>query len=733
MKSTNLKRSLVAMAVLCPLILSANEDQNITQLGQMTVSASRIAQDVNDVASTVVVIDAEAMEEQGVTDIKDLMRYEADTSVRFQANRGSTAFYATGRGGNEGINIRGLEGNQVLLQTDGIRLPMSYGSGPFFAGRGDYIDMDAYKTVEILKGASSTMYGSGGLAGTVSFMTKDPEDLLTLGNPYQSSVKFGYASADDSYSITPTFAARVGAFEGMVLGSFKRGHETKTQGENDAPNYTRTTNNPSDNASDYLLGKIVYKVGSNHKVKLTAEHLERTIDTDLLSLMQDPMYTTTIDSTTNTEIDRTMVKVDYEYDDSRNPFFQKMRTSLYKQDTENSQYGDEVKSAVSSGWLTRWRDNSYTEETLGGSLLFESNFGTTVENRLIYGADVSMAEVAVMNDGANLTAAGIAHSSYAPKKNFPDTDYDLYGIFVQDEISYGKLSVIPGLRFDGFKLTPHADALYQVNNSVAPTALSDSELSPKLGFIWKETPLLNLYTQYAHGFRAPTPWTVNGGTTNLGSNYMSIGNPNLLPETSNSYEIGMRGGDKQFTYNIAGFYSDYENFIASNQNVGGSGTPGDPTIYKSINLNDVKIHGYEIRGGWNVTDIWKLSSSYAQTWGSSKSNGVKENLNTIEPSKWINGIHYNDGKISGQMMYTHVEERDNPTSTLASSEKYDVVDVMGSYEVNKNISFTVGIFNLFDSKYFNWADVRDISKTSNVLDVYSQPGRNVTASLKVQF
>ena len=53
--------------------------------------------------------------------------------------------------------------------------------------------------------------------------------------------------------------------------------------------------------------------------------------------------------------------------------------------------------------------------------------------------------------------------------------------------------------------------------------------------------------------------------------------------------------------------------------------------------------------------------------------------------------------------------------------------------INKNISFTVGIFNLFDSKYFNWADVRDISKTSNVLDVYSQPGRNVTASLKVQF
>lgn len=739
MKLSKLHYSFAAIMALNSIGLSADNtfinDQNMTQLGKMTVSASRIEQEINDTASNVVVIDTDQIEMQGANDIKDLMRYEPDISVRFQPNRGSTAYYNTGRGGNEGINIRGLEGNQVLLQTDGVALPMSYGSGPFFSGRGDYIDMDAYKSVEVLKGASSTMYGSGGLAGAVSFMTKDPKDLLTLGKEYQTAVKFGYSSADESYSLTPSFAAKSGSFEGMVLGSFKRGHETDTQGDNDAPNYTRTENNPSDNDSDYLLGKVIYKADSHHSFKVTGEHMDRTIDTDLLSLLGDPIYATTTDSTTDTRIKRTMAKVDYEYNDGRNPYIQKMRASLYHQDTENSQYGEETRTNT-TGWNFRWRDNSYSEETTGGSLLFESNFGQTIENRLIYGADVSMAEVSVMNDGANLlngTVVTSGSSAFNPKKNFPDTDYNLYGVFVQDEISYGKLTLIPGLRFDGFRLTPHADDLYRVNNTVSPTKLSDSELSPKFGIIWKQDPLLNGYAQYAHGFRAPTPWNVNGGTTNLNSYYTSIGNPDLQPETSDSYEIGLRGDNRRFSYNVAAFYSEYENFIASNQKVGGSGTAADPTVYQSVNLSDVKIHGYEIRGKWNVTDEWSLSSAFAKTWGKSREDGVKEDLSTIEPAKWISGIGYNNGVLSSQLQYTHVDQRNNSDSTLASSGQFDVVDIMGSYVLNKNVSFTAGIYNLFDSKYFNWADIRDISKTSSSLDVYSQPGRNFSLSMKVQF
>ena len=187
MKKTSMKYSLIAIAVLSPILIHANEattvEQKMTQLGETTVSATRVEQDLNDVAATISVIDKDEIDKMNANDIKDILRYETDVAVRFTPNRGSTAYYNSGRGGNEGINVRGLEGNQVLLQTDGVRLPMSYGSGPFFVGRGDYIDSDAFKSVEIVKGSASSMYGSDGLAGSVSFMTKDPDDLLTLGKP----------------------------------------------------------------------------------------------------------------------------------------------------------------------------------------------------------------------------------------------------------------------------------------------------------------------------------------------------------------------------------------------------------------------------------------------------------------------------------------------------------------------------------------------------------------------
>src|SRR5690606_3457943 len=200
--------------------------------------------------------------------------------VRVQPNRASGVFAATGRAGNEGVNIRGLEGDQVRLQVDGVRLPSIYSSGPYSAGRGNYIDPEAFKRVEILRGSASTQFGSDGLAGAVSFMTKDPEDLLTLGKSTQFGIKTGYHSIDDSWTLVPSFAARGERWEGMVLLSSKRGHESETGGDNDARDITRTTANPADTRSDYVLAKLVFKPDTRHHLKLSVENLERDNDAE---------------------------------------------------------------------------------------------------------------------------------------------------------------------------------------------------------------------------------------------------------------------------------------------------------------------------------------------------------------------------------------------------------------------------------------------------------------------
>jgi len=739
-RGSSLKISVTASMLLLSQCVSyasdvKKSDSNTTTLKQITISASRTEQDVNEVPASISVIDSEKIEKEMVTDIKDLFRYEPDVSVRFQPNRASAAYYNTGRGGNEGINIRGLEGNQVLMQTDGMRIPQAYSSGPFSSGRGDYVDMEAYKTVEILRGAASTMYGSDGLAGAVSFATKDPSDLLTLGNPQQSSFKFAYSSADKSFSFVPSYAARFGKIETLILGSFKEGHETDTKGGNDSKSNLRTSNNPQETKSGYLLGKVLYRADNINSYKLSVESLRRSVDTDVYTLYGDSLYLTTTNVDAKENIRRDAFRVDYEYKDLKNPLIQKAKIGAYYQESENKQYGFEARSNT-TGWNTRWRENTYSENTYGLQAQGESNFGSIVENRIIYGIDLSRSEISVFNGGANLlngVKVTAGSNSFAPKKNFPDTDYDLVGVYLQDEISIGKLALIPGVRYDSFKLDPKADALYRINNTEPVTSLSDSAISPKFGLMWKQNELANMYAQYSRGFRAPTASNVNGGTTNLTSNYKAIGNPNLEPETSDSYEFGIKGADKTLRYAASAFHSKYKNFIASGVKVGGSGTAGDPTIYQSINYSDVDISGYELKGEWSFIQDWSAGGAYAKTWGHKKIDGNKSPLETIEPAKIIVNLKYDNKKLSSQLSITHAESKSNPESTYYSPEAYELVDLTASYQLSKNTVVNVGLFNIFDKKYFLWSDVRDLSKTSKTVDAYSQPGRNFSASLKYQF
>ncbi len=81
---------------------------------------------------------------------------------------------------------------------DGVRVPDGYAFGAQNMGRGDYVDLDTLKSVEIVRGPASALYGSDGLAGSVNYFTKDPSDLLTGGKAFALRGRVGYASSDES-------------------------------------------------------------------------------------------------------------------------------------------------------------------------------------------------------------------------------------------------------------------------------------------------------------------------------------------------------------------------------------------------------------------------------------------------------------------------------------------------------------------------------------------------------
>lgn len=746
-----------SIAATCPVLLRAQTAAAPPEatLPKITVSATRVEATEDEVAATVTSKTSQEIERAQARDLKSMLADEAGIAVRLQPARMSAVFGATGRGGNEGINVRGLEGNQVLLQVDGVRLPLGWDSGPFVAGRGDYVDVEAFKRVELLRGPSSSSYGSDGLAGAVSFITKDPSDLLTLGKPWQGSFKLGYASADEAWVAVPSFAVRSGDWDAMLLASVRRGHQLGNMGRVDSQNWQSTVPNPQDRRSDYVLGKAVYRLDAHHQFKLTLEQLDRRVVTDPIhTVVGMPFVNANVtDASASEDIERTMGKIDWLYTNPRNPWVQRLSAWVYTQDSNNHQFGAENYRSPPAAWARRTRDTTYGEKTDGLGLQGETNFGTTVAHRLLWGLDASTARITSLKEGAHYDATGAlitsgsaSASTSLPNQSFPDSDYRLLGAFVQDEIAIGRLRVTPALRVDRFEIDPdEGNPLYTRNNTVAPSALSGTAVSPRLGVVWQLMPLLQPYAQVARGFRAPTPWQINGGVSNTGANppYRSIGNPDLKPERSTSLELGLRGRSGDLRWGLAVFQSRYRDFIVGNVDVtAGTDVPLEPGMaantrtFQSVNAAQAEIRGLEFSADWRLAPNWTLEFSYAHAKGDeTAADGSTRPLPTIEPDKATLGLRYERGGLYGaELKLIGQKKQSRPHADgLYIPAGHVTADLSAWWDISRHWQLNLAIANLADTRYVLWSDIRGQAATTTLADAYTQPGRNASVSLRWQF
>lgn len=275
--------SAAAVAVLSAGQANAQPYAPETELEEVTVTATRTAQAVDEVPATVSVITEEEIDDNLVTDIRDLVRWEPGVEVPTSPARFGAALGGTGRDGNAGFNIRGLEGNRVLIQTDGVRVPDAYSFGPSMFGRGDFVDMDMLSSVEILRGPASALYGSDGVAGAVTFVTRDPVDFLSRGRDLGVRARVAFSSASDLWSEGLIVAGRTGRFSALVSYTRRDGHEQETQGTNDVLGSLRDTANPQDVVSNAWMARGVFDLNDQSRFRLTWDHLDREVTSDILS------------------------------------------------------------------------------------------------------------------------------------------------------------------------------------------------------------------------------------------------------------------------------------------------------------------------------------------------------------------------------------------------------------------------------------------------------------------
>jgi len=706
--------------------------QEATQLAPVSVLATRTEVRADEAPATVTVITAAQIENELVTDIKDLVRFEPGVSVVSQPQRFGAALGTTGRGGNEGFTIRGMGGDRVLMIVDGVRVPDGFTFGAQSVGRGGYADLDLMRSVEILRGPASALYGSDGLAGAVAFTTKDPADLMRNGDNFGARARVGYNSADEGLTKSGMMAGRVGAFSGMLAWTGRDAQETENAGSVGGVGSLRTQANPMEISSDAFLAKGIWDFAPGHSLRLTYDYFDSEMTADVLSGRSGTVLQLLADDTTTRE----GWSAGWRGKDVLG--FDSGRLTVYGQTAETRQYTFEDRTPA----VDRSRDNTFDNEVFGVSTDFTHTIGF---NRLTLGADWSE----TTQEGVRSGTVPPAGETF-PTSAFPKTDFSLGGVFLQDEITLlgGDLRIIPAVRWDTYDLSTANDPLYPG----ARADQSDDHISPKLGVVWWSTDQFGVFANWAEGFKAPTPSQVNNYFANLAFGYTSLPNPNLKPETSQSVELGVRvrriqllGGT--FAGQAVAFQSDYSDFI-SQQVISGAGTPVDPMVYQWINFTDVEIKGFEASANafWDNGVSARFAFAYAD--GETTSAGVTRQLSTIDPIKVVFGLGYDDpqGRFGGQAVMTWSQAKDaadtdglgcynaaNPGAGCYTGDDFALIDLTAYWALSDQVTARVGVFNLLDETYSWWSDVRGVAASSAVKDAYTQPGRNFGLSLALRY
>lgn len=731
----NLKKISIAVALACAAIPVYSEEQTDKEDNNVvTVTADRSEVNVAETTNTVSVITAEQMETEQARNIKDLVRYEPGVSVP-----------SNGRWGLTGFKIRGIGGDRVLTMVDGVPVADEFSFGPNLSAGRNFIDLDNLKAVEIVRGASSSLYGSNAIGGTVSLVTKDPIDYVgTHNDGYYTSLKVGYGSVDSGSHITGTFAAGNETFQGMLLATYRNVEEFEGFYSDSVVGPERQSPNPQDGKNKNLYGKLVYTPMTGHKFKLIYNAFDAEVATNSLSAVGTRVFgIERLSVLGNDEQTRDRVSLQYFYDGNI-AMADTVSFNLYNQKSETSQITDEVRSIYS-----RNRQSFFNQKNFGLKLQFNKAFGSDIKHQLSYGLDWDKMETDTLRLGNTTNLDGTPRPEFTafPTRDFPNSEYKSLGVFLQDRISFAdnKFILVPSIRYDKFDLEPTADEIYLSGNAgtPAPEDYSESKVSAKLGGLYKLDNDWAFFAQYSQGFKAPPMDAINVGFTNFRGGYTTLPNPDLKAESSDGYELGFKYYGDNAYFEISAYNTQYDDFIES---LAFRGVNPDTGLaeFQARNLPSVEIRGLELKGGWDLgskfNSLEGMSLRYAYALSKGKDKETGNPLNSIDPQQLVAGLKYDStaGNWGTEFVMTLTEGRDEGDLSGTNDNTfyapgYGIFDLIGYYDFSDQFSATWGIYNLTDKKFWEANSTIGLELDSTSISRLTQPGRNFAVTLKYEF
>jgi hemoglobin/transferrin/lactoferrin receptor protein len=691
----------------------------------VTVSATLNERPVRETPGTVSVIDAATVNRELVENIADLVRFEPGVYV--EASPGGV--------GLNGFNIRGLGGNRVMTQIDGVETAEQFDFGPFNMHR-QAIDLDTLKSAEIVRSAGSSLYGSDALGGVVSFFTKDPADYLR-GRPFSAAGRTSFDGRTGETTGNIAIAGGGPRVEASLFVSYGRGHELGNQGTVPAQDGTRTTPNPQERSRTQTLGKVVVRLAPGNVLRGTLETADQQVDTDMFSsygtVALGPITSRVSGVVGADTLTRRRFSIDHAVDNRLG--LNQLSWQLYLQRNDVDQVIDEVRETFGSIALRR---GSMSQEQRGVGLSVQARKAWTPGGSPILftmGASVERDSFDGLRDRIDInaaTGAEVPSSLILPTKYFPASDVRETGAYVQAEMRLGRALVVPAIRYDRFTIdADQNDEIYLDSLNPVPADLTADRVSTRLGASVDVTDAIVLHGQYAGGFRAPPYSSINNGFTNVQSGYTSLSNPDLSPETSDNFDVGVRAGSSRASAGVTAFANFYDDFIEM-------ATIGFNPVtrlleFQNQNISQVTIRGLEFQGDVLLVPEFRLRASYAVIRGHDVSGDEDVPLSSIAPDQGALGLDYTRATsrwgASALARFSSAQTPEQAGEGLFAPEGYAVVDLFGWIALGDDVTLRAGVLNVADTTYYEWANIRGRTADSSVITRYTSPGRSGIVSL----
>ena len=681
---TKLKPILSSMAILGIISTPVAAETKAGMLDKMVISATKNEQRAGDIDSTVSVQNESDIKERIVTSVEDLFDNSPSTTVT--------------KGRDSSINVRGIEGNRILITVDGVKQPKALSYGGLSTSR-NYIDINTLKMVEVIPTPSSSLYGSGSVGGVVAYTTKEPSDYLDDENDnFGAQLNLQKNSSDDSFSKSIGLAGRIGKAEAMLIISGVDGSEIKNKGDNATKGAPFDQSKPAEISDRNILGKVNIPLNTATQLKLTAENLTSTTFTDDRS-NSSFAYSTFDDENKKQRISAEIIHA------NNHMLFDEVSAKLDYQNSESESLWEYNSRGADQTYLGLY-DEQYRAFNLAFKKQFQPDSG--LKHNINYGLGIERNNFAQNKDSST---SGIS-------RGMPKAEESTLALYFQDQIQVNnKLTITPGVRFDRYDIDAKPDADYLANSAISdpdPDNNKNQQTSLKLGATYDFTPSHAVFAQFAQGFKAPD---MNELFENAYLDYTRFGmgireivaNPDLKPESSNSYELGYRFNGMNASAEIVAFHNDYNNFIEDN-------TTYNPAIdtytTQKQNLNDTQINGLEFKGEYFITNAVTLSGSIAYAKGRYKNQaGETTPLNSVSPVNATVSASYDSIDDWGSKLTIRASadkaksDMEDPTEFQAKG--YAIADLTGYYYINNNVLINAGVFNLFDKTYYDWQNVRD--------------------------